>query len=129
MILPRTVHKVDDTTFYWLSSPSSGGSFDDQMILTVGTTIIGRFGTLTSRSPNIEIIIFVFALNSVFSHFLPSKRFEAFARRRKKIFLAKLWNPIKKMVRQMAKFFLIFQNILNIPPIWKISRISRRFCS
>ncbi len=29
MILPRTVHKADDTTFYWLSSPSSGGSFDD----------------------------------------------------------------------------------------------------
>jgi len=29
MILPRTVQQVDDATFYWFSSPSSGGSFDD----------------------------------------------------------------------------------------------------
>ncbi|MDF2521946.1 MAG: glycoside hydrolase family 2 sugar binding protein, partial [Clostridia bacterium] len=28
-ILPRLVQKLDDTTSYWLSSPSSGGSFDD----------------------------------------------------------------------------------------------------
>ena len=29
MLLPREVRKYDDQTFYWLSSPSSGGSFDD----------------------------------------------------------------------------------------------------
>ncbi len=29
MILPRTVRKYDPQTYYWLSSPSSGGSFDD----------------------------------------------------------------------------------------------------
>lgn len=29
MLLPREVKKYDDQTFYWLSSPSSGGSFDD----------------------------------------------------------------------------------------------------
>lgn len=28
MLLPRLVQKLDDQTFYWLSSPSSGGSFD-----------------------------------------------------------------------------------------------------
>lgn len=28
-ILPLTVRQYDDQTFYWLSSPSSGGSFDD----------------------------------------------------------------------------------------------------
>lgn len=28
-ILPRTVHEADDVTFYWHSSPSSGGCFDD----------------------------------------------------------------------------------------------------
>lgn len=28
MLLPREVKKYDDQTFYWLSSPSSGGSFD-----------------------------------------------------------------------------------------------------
>ena len=29
MLLPRLVKQVDDQTYYWLSSPSSGGSFDD----------------------------------------------------------------------------------------------------
>lgn len=29
MLLPRETKKWDDQTFYWLSSPSSGGSFDD----------------------------------------------------------------------------------------------------
>lgn len=29
MLLPREVKKYDDQTFYWLSSPSSGGSFDN----------------------------------------------------------------------------------------------------
>lgn len=29
MLLPRQTQKYDDQTFYWLSSPSSGGSFDD----------------------------------------------------------------------------------------------------
>jgi Beta-galactosidase/beta-glucuronidase len=29
MLLPRIVKQSDDQTFYWLSSPSSGGSFDD----------------------------------------------------------------------------------------------------
>jgi len=29
MLLPRLVKKYDDQTYYWLSSPSSGGSFDD----------------------------------------------------------------------------------------------------
>lgn len=29
MLLPRETKKYDDQTFYWLSSPSSGGSFDD----------------------------------------------------------------------------------------------------
>ncbi len=29
MLLPRTVAKYDDQTYYWLSSPSSGGSFDN----------------------------------------------------------------------------------------------------
>ena len=29
MLLPRLVQSLDDQTFYWLSSPSSGGSFDD----------------------------------------------------------------------------------------------------
>lgn len=29
MLLPRQVKKYDDQTFYWLSSPSSGGSFDE----------------------------------------------------------------------------------------------------
>lgn len=29
MLLPRITKKYDDQTFYWLSSPSSGGSFDD----------------------------------------------------------------------------------------------------
>lgn len=29
LILPRVVHKYDGETFYWMSSPSSGGSFDD----------------------------------------------------------------------------------------------------
>lgn len=28
-ILPRTVKKIDPDRFYWLASPSSGGSFDD----------------------------------------------------------------------------------------------------
>lgn len=30
MLLPRLVKQVDDQTYYWLSSPSSGGSFDDR---------------------------------------------------------------------------------------------------
>ena len=29
MLQPRLVKQVDDQTYYWLSSPSSGGSFDD----------------------------------------------------------------------------------------------------
>ena len=29
LLLPRCVHAADDQTYYWLSSPSSGGSFDD----------------------------------------------------------------------------------------------------
>lgn len=29
MLLPRLVKSLDDQTFYWLSSPSSGGAFDD----------------------------------------------------------------------------------------------------
>lgn len=29
LLLPRETKKYDDQTFYWLSSPSSGGSFDD----------------------------------------------------------------------------------------------------
>lgn len=29
MLLPRLVKQVDGQTYYWLSSPSSGGSFDD----------------------------------------------------------------------------------------------------
>lgn len=29
MLLPRETRKYDDQTFYWLSSPSSGGSFDN----------------------------------------------------------------------------------------------------
>lgn len=29
MLLPRITKKYDDQTFYWLSSPSSGGAFDD----------------------------------------------------------------------------------------------------
>ncbi|MGB8453876.1 MAG: glycoside hydrolase family 2 protein [Anaerocolumna sp.] len=29
MLLPRITKEQDDQTFYWLSSPSSGGSFDD----------------------------------------------------------------------------------------------------
>lgn len=28
-VLPRAIRAVDDTTFYWPSSPSSGGAFDD----------------------------------------------------------------------------------------------------
>lgn len=29
LLLPRCVQEMDDQTFYWLSSPSSGGAFDD----------------------------------------------------------------------------------------------------
>lgn len=52
-IIPQVLKKYDPETFYWPSSPSSGGSFDDPQDPNRGTYISGRYGMGTSPSLSI----------------------------------------------------------------------------
>lgn len=48
-ILPKTVKALDPQTYYWPSSPSSGGDFDNPSDETRGDVTTGTFGTAACR--------------------------------------------------------------------------------
>ena len=58
-IIPKIVKEEDPEKFYWPSSPSSGGNYENSNAENVGDTITGVYGTEASRSPLIVPIITV----------------------------------------------------------------------
>ena len=50
-IIPKIVKEEDPEKFYWPSSPSSGGNYENSNAENVGDTITGAYGTEASRLP------------------------------------------------------------------------------
>ncbi len=70
IILPDIVKEHDPQTFYWSSSPSSGGGFDNPKNPDVGDVHYWEVWHARSHLPSIASTISVFALNLVFNHSL-----------------------------------------------------------
>ena len=70
-IIPQVLKKYDPETFYWPSSPSSGGSFDEPQDPTGEMYISGRYGMETNHFLNTGNITSAISLNLVSRHSLP----------------------------------------------------------
>ena len=69
-IIPQVLKKYDPETFYWPSSPSSGGSFEEPQDPNRGDVHFWQVWHGTSRFPSTGNISSVISLNLVSRHSL-----------------------------------------------------------
>lgn len=129
MLLPRLVKQVDDQTYYWLSSPSSGGSFDDPNDFNRGDN--HYWEVWHSNKPFTEYRDFISgsARSLASSHSPERRRWIASAFRRTRTSSVRSWNLIRRTVLQIPRYSPIFPATISIRRIWRASLIFPRFSS
>ena len=129
MLLPRLVKQVDDQTYYWLSSPSSGGSFDDPNDFNRGDN--HYWEVWHSNKPFTEYRDFYFRFCSEFGFqsFPGKKTLDSFSLPEDQNIFSEVMESHQKNGLANTKIFSIFPVTISTRRIWRASPIFPRFSS
>ena len=116
-VLPKAVQEADGETFYWHSSPSSGGCFDNRMMQTAEIPTTGMSGMDRNHLPTTANIFSVSAPNSVFSLSHVQRPSTVLLWKMTAIFSPVSWKAIRKIMRQTVRCSTICPKIFAIQKI------------
>ncbi len=113
-VLPKAVQEADGETFYWHSSPSSGGCFDNPDDANRGDTHYWDVWHGQKPFTDYRKIFFRFCSNSVFSLSHVQRPSTVLLWKMTAIFSPVSWKAIRKMMRQTVRCSTICPKICAI---------------
>ena len=126
MVLPKAVREADGDTFYWPSSPSSGGSFDSPDDENRGDAHYWDVWHGMKPFTDYRNHYFRFCSEFGFQSFPSMKTVRTFTRETDRNIFSRVMESHQKTIRQMERCCFICLKILNIQRIFSICFIAVR---